>query len=216
MTTDISEQTTKERILEAASVEFAERGFDGARVDEIAKRAGVNKALIYYYYKSKEELLNLLFLEAKDAVFQLLQSDRVESIDLTSKDAVRIMIYDFLDILEARQNVIRVMLMECAKRTPINDRIFAILGEVLEQLFKIPEKDHVYPNDNRPRAMVTEFFTGIMPVLDYVAYHEIWMERFSIDEPTLRKNFVESFMGTHFAYTVAGFPHEHGYTHRMG
>ena len=51
------ELDSRERILDAARSEFAEKGFDGARVDEIAKRADVNKALIYYYFKGKDELL---------------------------------------------------------------------------------------------------------------------------------------------------------------
>ncbi|HOD66754.1 MAG TPA: TetR family transcriptional regulator [candidate division Zixibacteria bacterium] len=46
----------RNRILEAALMEFAERGVAGARVDRIAARAGVNKALIYYYYTSKQRL----------------------------------------------------------------------------------------------------------------------------------------------------------------
>ena len=44
------------RILEAATGEFAERGYDGARIEAIARRAGVNKALLYYYFPSKGEL----------------------------------------------------------------------------------------------------------------------------------------------------------------
>ena len=46
MTREMTENT-KQRILEAAAHEFASKGFDGARVDEIARSAGVNKALIY-------------------------------------------------------------------------------------------------------------------------------------------------------------------------
>lgn len=45
---------TLEVLLNAATVVFAERGFAGARVDEIAARAGVNKALIYAYYGDKK------------------------------------------------------------------------------------------------------------------------------------------------------------------
>ena len=41
---------------------FSNVGFDGARVDDIAKEASVNKALIYYYFKSKDEILDTLFL----------------------------------------------------------------------------------------------------------------------------------------------------------
>ncbi len=44
------------RILEAAMDIFSEVGFNGARVDEIAKRAGVNKATIYYHIGDKEAL----------------------------------------------------------------------------------------------------------------------------------------------------------------
>ena len=51
----------KLRILEAAEKLFAEKGFDGSRVDDIAEKAGVNKALIYYYFKSKRDVLDELF-----------------------------------------------------------------------------------------------------------------------------------------------------------
>ena len=48
--------STLQKIFEAARHEFAEHGLAGARVDRIAERAGVNKAMIYYHFKSKEEL----------------------------------------------------------------------------------------------------------------------------------------------------------------
>ncbi len=46
------------RILAAAQEEFARRGFDGARVDQIARRAGVNKQLLFYYFHSKRGLFH--------------------------------------------------------------------------------------------------------------------------------------------------------------
>jgi len=46
------------RIIAAARQEFARRGFDGARVDAIARRAGVNKQLLFYYYHSKRGLFH--------------------------------------------------------------------------------------------------------------------------------------------------------------
>jgi TetR/AcrR family transcriptional regulator len=45
-----------ERILQAALQEFAKKGIDGARVDEIARASGANKNMIYHYFKSKEKL----------------------------------------------------------------------------------------------------------------------------------------------------------------
>lgn len=47
---------TKERILEAAMREFAARGFGGARMDTIARNAEINKAMLHYYFDSKENL----------------------------------------------------------------------------------------------------------------------------------------------------------------
>lgn len=47
---------TKSRILDAAVREFSEKGLAGARTEQIAEIAGVNKALLYYYFKSKEAL----------------------------------------------------------------------------------------------------------------------------------------------------------------
>jgi len=47
-------------ILAAAALEFAERGFGGARVDRIARRARVNKAMLYYHFASKERLYQTL------------------------------------------------------------------------------------------------------------------------------------------------------------
>jgi TetR/AcrR family transcriptional regulator len=46
------------RIVAAAREEFARRGFDGARVDQIARRAGVNKQLLFYYFHSKRGLFS--------------------------------------------------------------------------------------------------------------------------------------------------------------
>lgn len=50
------------RILDAASAVFAERGFEGARVDDIASRAGVNKAMLYYHVGDKTALYSAVLL----------------------------------------------------------------------------------------------------------------------------------------------------------
>ena len=55
------------RIVEAATEEFARSGFHAARVDRIARRAGVNKQLLFYYYHSKRGLFQaVLAREAAD------------------------------------------------------------------------------------------------------------------------------------------------------
>jgi TetR/AcrR family transcriptional regulator len=53
-------ERTRERILEAALAEFAAKGYAGARVDQIAARAGVNKQLVSYYFGGKQGLYRAL------------------------------------------------------------------------------------------------------------------------------------------------------------
>src|SRR4051794_32830272 len=53
-------RASAERIPAAAAGEFAARGFAGARVDHNARRARVNKAMIYYHFRSKEALYRIL------------------------------------------------------------------------------------------------------------------------------------------------------------
>jgi TetR/AcrR family transcriptional regulator len=60
---DLPDRPTRERVLEAARVEFSGRGFDGARVDHIAQLAGVNKAMIYYHFRSKADLYQAVIEE---------------------------------------------------------------------------------------------------------------------------------------------------------
>jgi len=52
------------RIMDAAREEYAERGFAGARVAHIARRAGVNKQLLFYYYHSKRGLFHAVLTQA--------------------------------------------------------------------------------------------------------------------------------------------------------
>lgn len=52
---------TKERILEAALETFAQYGYEGAKMEKIASLVGINKASLYFHFKSKEELFRDLF-----------------------------------------------------------------------------------------------------------------------------------------------------------
>jgi TetR/AcrR family transcriptional regulator len=54
-------ENTEEKILEAAKQVFIENGSDGTRMQEIADRAGINKSLLHYYYRSKEKLFGAVF-----------------------------------------------------------------------------------------------------------------------------------------------------------
>lgn len=61
MTVHVEESHARSRILEAARQEFFKKGCEGARMQAIADSAGINKALLHYYFKNKETLFNEIF-----------------------------------------------------------------------------------------------------------------------------------------------------------
>jgi AcrR family transcriptional regulator len=76
-------QRTRKDILEVARREFAERGYSGARVDEIAARTRTTKRMIYYYFGSKEQLFEAVLEQAYSeirAAEQELQLDHLDPV----------------------------------------------------------------------------------------------------------------------------------------
>jgi TetR/AcrR family transcriptional regulator len=57
----ISDKQTEEKIFEAATNVFMEKGMDGARMQDIANHAGINKALLHYYFRTKDQLFDTVF-----------------------------------------------------------------------------------------------------------------------------------------------------------
>ena len=55
---------TQQRILEAATQIFMERGYTGARMQAVADAAGINKAMLHYYFKNKDSLFQMILVEA--------------------------------------------------------------------------------------------------------------------------------------------------------
>jgi TetR/AcrR family transcriptional regulator len=60
---EIKKDSTEDKILEAAKNVFVTKGMEGARMQEIADEAGINKALLHYYFRSKEKLFEAIFSE---------------------------------------------------------------------------------------------------------------------------------------------------------
>jgi len=60
------------RIIAAAREEFSRRGFEGARVDQIVRKAGVNKQLVFYYFHSKRGLFNAVLANGASQLEQAL------------------------------------------------------------------------------------------------------------------------------------------------
>jgi len=61
--------TTEEKILTAAKNVFLRKGMAGARMQDIADEAGINKALLHYYFRNKEKLFDVIFKESSMLFF---------------------------------------------------------------------------------------------------------------------------------------------------
>ena len=101
---------SRAKILEQARKEFVSCGLSGARVDRIAKRAGVNKNLIYHYFGSKEAL----YLDVLERIYiDLRASQQDERLrDLPPVDGMRKLITGTFDHFVATPDLIRLMSVE--------------------------------------------------------------------------------------------------------
>lgn len=75
------EKTTEELILDAAMKVFTRKGFAAARMEEIAKEAGINRALLHYYHRDKQTMFNRIFesrfKEFFKGLFVIFESDNI-------------------------------------------------------------------------------------------------------------------------------------------
>ena len=60
----MASESTEKKILDAARDVFIRKGMDGARMQEIADEAGINKSLLHYYFRSKQKLFEAIFRDA--------------------------------------------------------------------------------------------------------------------------------------------------------
>lgn len=97
MITDNKEQNTESEILNAAKRIFLLKGMDGARMQEIADEANINKSLLHYYYRSKQLLFEAVFKSA----FSMLapQLNAVMNDDSPLFDKIRNFTYNYISFV---------------------------------------------------------------------------------------------------------------------
>jgi AcrR family transcriptional regulator len=103
-------QATRRRILDAAIAEFTAKGLDGARVDEIAARAGANKRMLYAYFGSKEDL----WLAALEAVYGAMRAEesRIDIEHLSPEEGIAELVRFKLRYTAAHPEVVALLTSE--------------------------------------------------------------------------------------------------------
>lgn len=91
------EKQTEEKIAEAAREVFIEKGMSGARMQEIADRAGINKSLLHYYFRSKEKLFDYIFSKILGLIGNMFEEVMTEGVSIENK--LKLFVGTYIDTL---------------------------------------------------------------------------------------------------------------------
>jgi AcrR family transcriptional regulator len=134
-------ERTRAELLEIATAVFAEQGYSGARVDEIAERTRTTKRMIYYYFGGKEQLYMAVLENAYRGIREAEQQLQVDHVDPV--DAIRALAELTFDHHIAHQDFIRLVAIENIHRGEFIGRLeslrslarpaISLLDHILEQ-----------------------------------------------------------------------------------
>jgi TetR/AcrR family transcriptional regulator len=105
-----NDKQTEEKIFEAATDVFVEKGMDGARMQDIATHAGINKALLHYYYRTKDQLFNAVFEMIAKKIFKKFAPVFDENLSLEEK--IRFFFKEHISFLQANPRLPGFLLNE--------------------------------------------------------------------------------------------------------
>jgi len=104
------DKTTEEKIYEAARRIFILKGMEGARMQEIADEAGMNKALLHYYFRSKENLFKAVFKDTFSKFFVKVK-DTLSS-EVPAKEKLNAFIDNYINLIQANPYVPQFIISE--------------------------------------------------------------------------------------------------------
>ncbi len=104
------DSSTEEKIYDAARRIFILKGMEGARMQEIADEAGMNKALLHYYFRSKENLFKAVFKDIFSKFFSRVRGTLNSNI--TAKEKLMVFIDNYIDLIAANPYVPQFIINE--------------------------------------------------------------------------------------------------------
>lgn len=132
------DKQTEEKIFEAATEVFIEKGLDGSRMQDIAGRAGMNKSLLHYYYRSKDRLFNSVF--EMIAMQMLKKFAPVFDGNLTFEEKIRFFFREHISFMQKNPRLPAFLLNEI-NRHP--ERIRKLLANVnIESFYDLLYSQH--------------------------------------------------------------------------
>jgi AcrR family transcriptional regulator len=184
-------ETTKEKILNAAMKEFSTHGLAGARVDEIARSAGVNKAMIYYHFASKEELFRQLFQSEMDNL-RTQVGELLRQRDPTSAEDMANVVHELLAYIRTKKDLLTLLMSETIQPTLVPPLFFQLLdlSTAMGQNIVLSSRPEVLPTEE---PVFYELFTGLLPLL----YFDRLLAYYNWDTNTLDDRFITFWLKQH-------------------
>jgi len=189
---------TREKILQAALHEFSVHGLAGARVDEIAASAGINKAMIYYHFESKEALFNELFKVEMDLLNQEITS-LLQQRDTSSIADMSVAMKELLKYVTSKKKLLTVLISETARNDSQTSHLFQLLDVTTAMGLETAEKTgRSLPEKDEP--LFHELFSGLLPLLYFVLLKDKLKEYYGWKEKTLDDRFIAYWLRNHGGY----------------
>jgi len=133
--TDPKSENTEEKILDAANDVFEKKGYDGAKMQEIADKAGINKALLHYYFRSKDKLFEMVFAMAFNKLTK--QVEFLFDADMCIEDKITVFVDKHADFLSKNRHLPLFIVNEVNRRPEMFVNIFSKLYQKDDRLKKI-------------------------------------------------------------------------------
>jgi TetR/AcrR family transcriptional regulator len=138
--------TTEQKILAAARQEFCERGLDGARMQAIADRAGANKALVHYYFRSKEKLFEIIIQDIAGDIWRQIHEDLESNPGAPDfRSAVRSLVSSYIMTFAHQPEIplilIRLLINRDKNFLPTVQSIIRAIGDEPKKIFSLFERE---------------------------------------------------------------------------
>jgi AcrR family transcriptional regulator len=161
-----NDKQTEEKIFEAATDVFIERGMDGARMQDIADQAGINKSLLHYYYRTKDHLFNAVFEKIAGQMFKKFAPVLDENLSLEEK--IRFFFREHISFMQKNPRLPSFILNEIHRNPQrIKKLIQSIdinkLWTTLEAQHKEELKRYNITKENIPQFMTTVAGMSVFP-----------------------------------------------------
>lgn len=197
-------EKTKKKILATAEKLFAEKGYDGTGIQDIATAAGINKALIYYHFKNKQDIVDSLFQKTLDEMFAMQGSVDEKISDVNGTGEVEKRVAGIISFLEKKRKILSVMLMESLKQDSEGyHSLFQCAKVIIEE--NINEMMHnVSDGDkqetDRDELLMHEFYTGFLPIVFFALFKDRWADFFECDRKETLRLFLKVFSRSHIRH----------------